>query len=375
VTATTFGPARLPASIKKDLCRELLAEFGATRVTVREHQAEMDFCCVLPWHEERRPSAGLNWEKLTYSCFSCGSSGGLLWLIGSCRGVTEVSARRWLESESGLGDDVEDVSKLVALIDAIYAPKDGRSRAPIPKMSERVLTPWRAVHPWVTDPPTAAPPGRGIPLANAIEAQVGYAPEYRVKDDDGREVVSERVVIPHFWRGKLVGWQSRRLSDDGTPKYISTADFPKDRTIYRPPEGRTAVVVESPFSVLRHLHHLPITATFGAKVTPSQVRLLAEYDRVVLWMDPDRAGWEAVEGHDEPVEGERRPKHVPGLVERLEPYCDVRVVETDWYADAAEFDEEEAAELVAAAAPASTWRRPTALRCRICREVHSGPCA
>jgi hypothetical protein len=369
---TTFAPALLPDSIKEQMCRDLLAEFGATRVSARREQGELDFCCVLPWHSESRPSAGLNWEKLTYSCFSCGSSGGLLWLIGTCRGVTEVAARRWLDGEAGIGE-VEDVSKLLAVIDAAYAPRRGSSRAPIPKMSARVLTPWRAIHPYLTDPLDADPPGRGIPVENVVEAQVGYAPEYRVKTEEG-ERLSERIVIPHFWRGSLVGWQSRRLADDGTPKYLSTADFPRDRTIYRQPDGRTAVVVESPASVLRHLHHLPVTATFGAKVTEAQVRLLAEYDRLVLWMDPDRAGWEALEGHDEPVEGQRRPRHVPGLIERLAPYTDVRVVATDWYADAAEFDEAEAAELVAAAVPAALWRRPTALRCRACRQCHSGAC-
>ncbi len=100
-------------------------------------------------------------------------------------------------------------------------------------------------------------------------------------------------------KGKLVGWQSRRLdSSDGTPKWLSTPEFPKDSTLFNYDEVCKAdpnfvVVCESPMSTLRHQHHLPIVATFGAEVTDRQVRLMAEFDRVVLWMDPDNAGWRA----------------------------------------------------------------------------------
>jgi DNA primase len=53
------------------------------------------------------------------------------------------------------------------------------------------------------------------------------------------------------------------------------------------------VVVESPFSVVKATAlgvDTPVLATFGAKVSEAQIKLLADYHEVVVWADPDTAG-------------------------------------------------------------------------------------
>lgn len=357
----TFEAVLLPYDTKDALCRSLLAEFGADRV--RKSGDELLHRCVMPWHDDRNPSARLNVEKLTYKCWSCDSGGGLLWLIAAVRGGSRHDAFEWVSGTTGL--DGEDLEAFTELLEAM-AEDRSVFRPPMPSYSRKVLDPWAFTHPWLTDPRSEG--GRGIPEANVEALEIGYAEAYPL-DDKGR--TSERIIIPHFWRGRLVGWQSRRLDDtDGTPKYLSTEDFPKDETIFHAPEDKSlVVVVEAPMSVARHVHHLPVAATFGASVTDYQVRLLAEYERVVLFPDPDTAGWRWITGGlDE--EGE----HKPGLAERLEPYTDVEVVESDWAVDPADMDEAVVAELVDQAVPAALWDKPERLRCWDCKEYHSGYC-
>lgn len=364
MTTTTFEPAHLPDSQKEALARSLLAEFGVTSVSVREPDGELIHRCVLPWHPETKPSASLNYKKLVYRCLGCDSRGGLLWLIGTVRGVSGPQAREWINNETGLGGADFDLAALLNYLDAVYEERS-YTPPPMPKFSPRVLEPWRLIHPWLTDP---QPDGRAVPVDNIIALQVGYAERYFMGPD---EPTSERIVIPHFWKGDLVGWQTRRITDDGTPKYKSTADFPKDRTIYDyDRKRRWAVVVESPASVMRHRHHQPMEGTFGAAITDRQIRLLSYHERVVLWMDNDPAGWKAVLGRLDETTGE----WVPGLAERLMPYCDVWVVDNPWAADPADMDDATVSALIQDAVPYAVWRKPEKLLCWLCKQPHDGRC-
>lgn len=322
-----FEAALLPTEEKEALCRGLLAEFGVTRIS-RVRNGEMIHSCPLPFgahkNGDRNPSARLNFEKLVFTCSVCGS-GGLLWFIGVCRGVDTDEARRWLESQTGTGGVVQDLDSILKYLDAVYSPKR-TTLPPIPKMNATILEPWMLIHPWLTEI-------RGIPEQNIVNLKVGWNPD------------TDRIVIPHFWKGDLVGWQTRRLrKDDGTPKYLSSPDLPKEQTIYNYDARRqVAVVVESPMSVLAKTHRWPIMeATFGAEVTARQVRLLAEHRRVILFFDNDKAGWKAT--------------HT--VAEGLEGYSSVWVVENPWAADPADMDDDTVARLIADAVPYSVWNQP-----------------
>ena len=228
--------------------------------------------------------------------------------------------------------------------DAVYDKKRD-VEPPMPRMDAKVLTPWRAIHPYMTEI-------RGIAEQTLIDFNVGYGKiRTRLHDGDDTErryIESERIVIPHFWKGTLVGWQTRRLfASDGTPKYLSSPDFPKDRTLYNyDAKARLAVVVEAPMSVLTKAHLEPrIEGTFGAKVTDRQVRLLSMHPRLILFMDNDEAGWNAT----------RR------LGEALEAYSDVWVAANPWAADPGDMDDQTYLGCIEDAVPYSLWSQPTTL--------------
>jgi hypothetical protein len=335
-----FLAADLPDEQKRDICRGLLAEFGVTNISQRAD--EFIHSCCLPFgahgNGDRNPSASLNWAKLTYNCLGCGNSGGLLWFIGVCRGEDSAGARRWMEGQLGLTDDPAGMANLMRHLEAIYDPTT-ESRPPIPRMDASLLDKWRFVHPWVTEV-------RRIPIETVQRFDVGYGiVPLRVGNST---VHSERITIPHFWKGNLVGWQSRRLAADGTPKYQSSPDFPKDTTIYNYDRLRpTAVVTESPFSVLSKYHcRADIVATFGAKVTDAQIRLLANHERIILFLDNDDAGWAAT----------------TKLIAALSGYAPVTVVDNPYAADPADMDDATFLGLLDGAVPYPLWKPPGTLR-------------
>lgn len=339
-----FEAGSLADTEKERLCRALLSEFGVTSVQPAR-DGELIHNCSLPWHDERNPSASLNWRKLTYNCFGCGSSGGLLWYIATCRGEDGGEARRWLDDQTGMGSDEQSLSSLLDFFDAVYGPKAGQASAPIPRMDRRVLNPWLMIHPYLTEI-------RRIPEDNLKHFWVGYAEDYlAMRTDNGDRIRSQRIVIPHFWRGDLTGWQTRRLLKDGTAKYQSSPDFPKDTTIYNYDDGRDAVVVESPMSVIAAIDICPVLeATFGAKITDRQVRLISQHRRTVLWFDNDEAGWKATHH----------------LGNALESYCPVFVVDSPWAGDIADLRQagldEEIGRLIGEPVPFSLWKPPSELQ-------------
>lgn len=333
-TSDAFDIGFLPDVEKERIARSLLAEFGATHVKVAG--AELIHGCLLPFKDhqdqEHNPTASLNFEKLTYNCFGCGAGGGLLWFVGVMRDTSGTVARRWLEDQVGVGGG-EDLAQLLEFFDAIYS-QERKVEKPMPHMNERILEPWMFIHPYMTEV-------RGISEETLMRFKVGYG-EIKV-----RGTKSQRIVIPHFWRGDLVGWQTRRLFKDGTPKYLSSPDFPKDRSVYSyNGQSKKAVVVESPLSVLSKYHVTPyIEATFGAKVSDRQVKLLSMHPKVILFMDNDEAGLNATHR----------------LAEALESYSAVYVAANPYAADPADLDDETYQRAVDEALPYSVWTPPERL--------------
>lgn len=380
-----FEAALLPDEAKRGLCLDLLNEFGASVKRVNDTSGEMTHGCLvspeLHSNQTADPTASLNYKKLTYKCLGCNASGGLLWFIATCRNGSSVEARGWLEKQTGLGTSVMELEAMLKYLDQIYARP---LTAPMPTYSERVLDPWKWDHPYLSEE-------RGIHEENLRRFRVGWDPD------------KDRVTLPHFWRGKLVGWQTRRMPPQwctadwtplpplpdgekrldvhskapGSPKYHSSPDFPKDVTLYNHVPGPKGVVVESVLSVVRHAHALPMVGTFGASVTETQIRRLTQYDRVVLWMDNDPAGWRAVEGTPEVRRTATRAAQDAkvGIAEALSPFVPVWVVPSPWAQDAGDLPTEEAVRLESLAVPWSAWKRPEVLHCYGCRrEAHAGPC-
>lgn len=313
----------LPLSSRREMVYEILHELGARNIS--EKGNEIRHSCLLPFgnhaHGDTTGKSSINFDTLTVNCWVCGG-GSFVWWLASVKGVETVhSVRDWLVTRI---EGIQPLDDLLSFFDELY--KSPETEPPPPVYDPRILDPWtKIVHPYLTEI-------RGIPESHVTTLRVGY--------DD----FEKRIIIPHFWKGKLHGWQSRRMVDDGTPKYLTTPYLPRESTLYRPPVSETAILVEAPISVVRHAD-LPFVATFGAEVNKPQIDFLVRnYRSVVLWYDNDPAGWHATES----------------VGEALSRYGQVFAIENPYEGDPGDLDHQTVVELLETArVPWSIWSRPT----------------
>lgn len=340
-TKKPFEVLQLPLDHKRQIVTDLLEEFGTNILEDRDH--EIRFHCNLPFgnhaHGDTTGKAHINYDKMTMHCWVCGG-GGFLWWVSTMQGGSDSQVREWLAERTGIGG-VQETASLLQFLDSIMnATPEVRTKT-MPRYDPRVLDQWAFIHPYLTD-------FRRIPAQNVIDSRVGFG-NISVRIGDSQFVQSPRIVIPHFWKGELVGWQSRRLSDDGTPKYVSTPEMPKDFTLYNYDATAPAtVVVEAPISVVAQRHNVHMEATFGANVTDHQLDLLAQHTGdILLWMDNDPAGWNSME---------QMSQYLSQRTSRL------FVVDCPYAADPADLSSKDfATGLAEWRTPWVLWRRPSSL--------------
>lgn len=326
--------------------RQVLEHYGAENVTETRsdrYGPTLVHSCLLdrvePHHAngDAHPSAWVNVETGLYCC-SVYWTGDLFHLIQKLEGQEDL--RDIMPTVGGMLAGARDSVQYQAEIEALFA--DPVYSVDIPGYDERVLNPWLKIHPYMRDV-------RGISAEAHQELMIGY---------DDR---ANRIVFPHWWQGKLVGWQKRAIptiidDDDrplwpGTevpyPKYKNSSGFPKSETLYNYDAvkmcgERDIVVVESPMSVAKGvvLQQRNVVATFGASVSKEHIRLLRDFDRVTVWFDDDTAG----------QKGERK------LIEGLYRHTDVQVIESDPGMDLGDYnDADRVRRKLESARPAYEW--------------------
>jgi len=273
--------------------RKVLEYYGArncTELAGREGSTEIVHSCLIdrvePHHTrgDANPSASLNLDRKFYICYALGWGGDLLHLVAKLEGKGDNVIEALPLIEQFLDDTLEDDATFAEQLEKLLAEPDV-AVGELPTYHERVLTPWAHLHPYLTEE-------RGISAEAAARLGLGF------------DQADNRLVFPHWWGGKLVGWQKRAIPDrpgrwPGTdppyPKYRSSSGFPRAETLYHYDEARRynyGIVVESPMSVAKALSlGLPnAVASFGAKVSDHQIDLLREFPRVYVWFDDDEAG-------------------------------------------------------------------------------------
>jgi hypothetical protein len=107
-----------------------------------------------------------------------------------------------------------------------------------------------------------------------------------------------RLIIPCFHEGKLVGWQARALYDPvpkGVPRYYTMPHFKAGSWLYNGDRARAypyVVITEGPTKVWRFGPQA--VALFGKNAGHEQCRLLSAWPRAVILLDPaeeNRAIW------------------------------------------------------------------------------------
>lgn len=279
-----------------------------------ENGDEYIHSCPLPFGMHKNgdvnPSASINKDTLLFNCFTCGG-GSVIWLVQNCLNVTRDEAISVLKNEVTELKviSIEDFTKK---LEGVFGATQ-QSKIEIPVYSENLLNRWQGTCDYLTI--------RGVSEAVQREMRTGVErarPEIAKSPEGDITVTLDRVVLPHFMKGKLVGWVARKIEDvPGVPKYRNSKGFPRGAWLYNLDNNLDSdhvYVVESPMSVLvlksRGIDN--VVATFGAKVDKQQLELLRRFNSLTIFMDGDKPGRNATQH----------------LVEELNCYTKIAIIET-----------------------------------------------
>jgi hypothetical protein len=267
--------------------------------------------CPDPWNQHKNGDTtgklAINRERRVANCWVCGGSS-LLSLTMAVLNLDPDEAVDFLRPFATERDQTDDEFR--DQIHALLAQLDTkRSDEAMPYFNPRVLAKWdgpssyEGVLAWnkgaFDDKPKLLDP-LVIEQAGLIynATAIKFAPRSK---GDGLPIddnyVGPCIIFPHYWKGKLVGWQHRWLESDRpkwVAKYTNTPDFPKNFTVYgvHEPSPLPVVIVESvPTALYVESLGWPSDAVFGASVTPEQMKVLRRHQQgVILAPDNDKPG-------------------------------------------------------------------------------------
>lgn len=283
--------------------------------------------CIFPENHKHGDTTGkfaIERNERIYNCFVCGG-GNLLSLAMEVTNLDVEEATEWLYQFTGteLQSDVAFADDLIAMLEAA----EERVKT-LPYFNERVLDGFNGSTDYFLE--------RGISQHIVEEFNLRFDEEATklapIKTIDGSKIKQDQDYVgpasiwPHYWQGRLVGWQYRWHDYPDTPKWLpkwtNTTDFPKSSTLFNYDKALQAkdhpvIVCESLGTVLfLASYDIPAVAYFGSKPTDEQKRLLRRFNQGVV-LAPD---------NDSNMAGDK----ILGVIDYLERYIPV------WVADKVE---------------------------------------
>lgn len=343
----SFKKHKLLAQLKRSLDGEAFLRDVIGARNIEEDGDELRHSCVYPFglhsNGDENPSASFNIEKMVVHCFTCGTGGDIFWFIQTVKDCSQEVAIGILR-EQLVSEDISS-SQLIEELEAAWTNKEDIS-FDIPTYSERILKPWICYSPYLDERNIT----RKVQKRMKTGVDINHKDKVKVKTKPGepkKEVIIEqpRLVIPHFWKGSLVGWSKRKLEDEQKgPKYKHSPNFPKSMTLYGLDIAKkydSVIVTESPTSVLRLLSEGigNSIGTFGAALPPEQLEHLRMFDDVILAIDGDDSG-----------------RHFAEVAyDNLNKFCNVWVVPCEAKKDIGDYGRAEIDKMLKDKEPALLW--------------------
>ncbi len=273
-----------------------------------------------PFHDERTPSFSVNAVDKLFYCHGCHKGGDMIAFVRETQGLTFVEAIEWIAGRSGITPEYEESS-----------PEEDQRRSRRERMLSLLDTAasFYERYLWESQAGSFARDylaGRGLGEEICREFRLGLAIggttltrkalEKGFSVDElravgltrarGGDYFERRLVFPlSDARGRILGFQARRLHDDDPlqAKYVNTAEselFKKGDVVYGLNLARLdisqadrACVVEGNTDViaLRQAGVKPVVACMGTALTEHQLRELKRLtSRLWLAFDGDAAG-------------------------------------------------------------------------------------
>lgn len=245
--------------------RQLVQLLSLRNCTVRG--SELIASCPFPEnhaHGDSNPSWGLNLETGLWCCLGCGEKGNLEQLVERVLGVDRLAAIQLAYGELGLEEAMH-----------LMGGSSGQERREVTPL-QRDISSWaQNRHPYWA--------GRGFVEETVGRWQLGYSPEMN------------RVTVPIWFRGELVGWTARRVQESDEPKWLHSKGLDRQAIVFGLDETSdgSCIVVEAPLSaiMLWQQGYQNVIATMGCKMSQGQADIIrGRFDSALMFYDPDNAG-------------------------------------------------------------------------------------
>jgi DNA primase len=307
---------------------------------------------LCPFHDERTPSFSVDAQDKLYHCFGCGVGGDVIKFVEEKEGLGFAEAVELLADRYGVELEREREDP--------RAEAQRQRRRRLQQLLERSAS-YYSSYLWESKEAGKAREylaERGLAESVLRDFGVGFAPSawdkilvagqragFTVPEMAGVGLVQKgrqggeydrfrsRIMFPiRDARGRTLGFGGRAMRSDQGAKYVNTAEtdfFHKSKILYGLDRARgamtkanRAVVVEGYTDVLA-LHQAGLegaVGVMGTAITPDQVATLSGVvDEVVLAMDADSAGQEAMLRAQRVAGGRRMRLRVASMPKGVDP--------------------------------------------------------
>lgn len=285
---------------------------------------------ICPFHNDHKPSCGINLAKQVYNCFACGAGGNALDFVAHMEGLDPDKTTE-LRKAALLAADLFNISEATVKparhkTNKTESAKNGAQRAK--KAKKRAAT--AEVKSKASEGKsgaTAAPDNKADKPTNkplSFELKLDRKHPFiksRIKDGGldkklvktfglgfaSKGMMTGRVCFPiHNEAGELIAYSGRWASDslpEGTPRYLLPKGFEKSKVLFNlnrvigmrdsHPDLDTVVIVEGFWSVMRlHGLRIPCVSSFGDSLSKDQIELLVQngFRKAILIFDGDEGG-------------------------------------------------------------------------------------
>lgn len=281
---------------------------------------------LCPFHEERTPSFSVDAQEKLYHCFGCGVGGDAIKFVEEKEGLGFAEAVELLADRYGveLEREKEDpraearrrqrrrLEELLARTASFYAGylwESGEAAKAREYLAERGLGEEVLRSFGVGYAPSAWDKVlvRGQRAGFEVDELRGVGLVQRGRGGGEYDRFRSRIMFPiRDRRGRVLGFGGRAMRSDQGAKYVNTAEtdfFHKSKMLYgidlasgAMAKANRAIVVEGYTDVLA-LHQdgiNEVVGVMGTAITEDQVKALAVVEEVVLALDADSAGQEAM---------------------------------------------------------------------------------
>jgi len=285
---------------------------------------------LCPFHDDHKPSCGVNLAKQVYNCFACGAGGNALDFIAHMEGLdpdktTELrkaalmAAEMFNIEEATIKPKGRNGIKAKASKNGPQKAIKGAKRADAPRGKSKASE-GKSGRSEASEPSRVKQVNKPL----SFELKLGRKHPFlksRIKDGGldkklvkafGLGVANKGMMTNRLWfpihnvEGELIAYSGRWASDslpEDVPRYLLPKGFEKSKALFNlhrvigmrdsHPDIDTVVVVEGFWSVIRlHGEGIPCVSAFGDSISKDQVELLVHngFKNAILIFDGDEGG-------------------------------------------------------------------------------------